>query len=91
MNDPLCLENLFGNLGRVLPVFNEKKNQEQIGRRLYPNANLKVSVSAISDLWKRFRISHTQEFIGKEARPSKDSVLEFSSFKASCSEADIIF
>ena len=30
MNDPQSLKNSFGNLGRVLPVFNEKKIQEQI-------------------------------------------------------------
>ena len=31
MNDPLCLEDSFGNLIRVLPVFNEEKTQEPIG------------------------------------------------------------
>ena len=31
MNNPLCLENSFGNLGRVLSVFNEEKIQEKIG------------------------------------------------------------
>ena len=31
MNDPLYLEDLFGNLARVLPVFNEEKIQEQMG------------------------------------------------------------
>ena len=30
MNDPQSLKNSFGNLGRVLPVFNEKKIQEHI-------------------------------------------------------------
>ena len=29
MNDPLSLENSFGNLGRVPPLFNEEKIQEQ--------------------------------------------------------------
>ena len=28
MNDPLCLENLFGNPCIVLPVFNEQKTTE---------------------------------------------------------------
>ena len=31
MNDPLCLENSFGSLARILPVFNEEKIQEQMG------------------------------------------------------------
>ena len=34
MNDPLCLTELFGNLARVLPVFNEEKIQEQIGKHI---------------------------------------------------------
>ena len=33
MNNPQCLENSFGNLGRELSVFNEKKIQEKIGGR----------------------------------------------------------
>ena len=60
---------------------------------LFPNAkrmNLKVSVSPISDLWKRVRMTLGHEFIGKKARPSRDSVLEFWSSKASCSERDSI-
>ena len=31
-------------------------------------------------------MSQSHEFIGKKVRPSNDSVLEFSSFRASCSE-----
>ena len=31
VNDPLYLEDLFGNLARVLLVFNEEKIQEQMG------------------------------------------------------------
>ena len=31
MNNPLCLENSFGNLSRVFSVFNEEKVQEKIG------------------------------------------------------------
>ena len=27
LNDPMCLEKSFGNLGRVSPVFNEEKSQ----------------------------------------------------------------
>ena len=34
MNDPLCLTELFGNLARVLPVFNEEKILEQIGKHI---------------------------------------------------------
>ena len=34
MNDPLCLTELFGNLARVLSVFNEEKIQEQIGKHI---------------------------------------------------------
>ena len=31
VNDPLYLEDLFGNFSRVLMVFNEEKIQEQMG------------------------------------------------------------
>ena len=31
MNDPLYLEDSFGNLARVLLLFNEEKIQEQMG------------------------------------------------------------
>ena len=34
MNDPLCLENSSGNLGRVSPVFNIENVQEQIGKHV---------------------------------------------------------
>ena len=93
MNDPLCLEDSFGNLARILPVLNEEKIQKQMWEMLFPNAkrmNWKVSVSPISDLWKRVRMSLGHEFIGKKARPSRDSVLEFWSSKASCSETNNI-
>ena len=33
MSNPLCLENSFGNLARVLSVFNEEKIQEKIRGR----------------------------------------------------------
>ena len=49
------------------------------GNMFFPNAkrtNLKVSVSPISDLWKRCWISPGYEQIGKKLRPSRDSVLE---------------
>ena len=55
------------------------------------NINLKLSVSPISNLWKRFQISLVHEFIGKKAKPSRDSMLEFWSSWASCSERDSIF
>ena len=61
---------------------------------LFSNAkriNLKVSVSQISDLWKRFRMSPDHEFIGKKTRPSRDSLLELWSSDTSCSERDGIF
>ena len=63
----------------ILSVFNEENIQEEMGNMLFPNAkrmNLKVSMSATSDLWKRFRMSPTHEFIAKEASPSRDSVLK---------------
>ena len=53
---------------------------------LFPNAkrtNLKVSVSPISDLWKRCWMSPGHEQIGKKASPSRDSVLEVWSAEAS--------
>ena len=55
------------------------------------NINLKVSVSPISDLRKIFQISLVHEFIGKKTKPTRDSVLEFWSSWASCSESDSIF
>ena len=39
MNNPLCLENPFWNIGRVLSVFYEDKIQEKIGSILLQNAN----------------------------------------------------
>ena len=42
------MEDSFGNLARISPVFNEEKIQEQIGDTLFPYANmmnLKISVS----------------------------------------------
>ena len=39
--------------------------------------SLKLSVLPISDLWKRSQICLVHEFIGKKAKPSRDSVLEF--------------
>ena len=94
INNRLCLENLFGNLNRVLPVFNEEKIQEEIGEIIVQNAteiNLKVSMSPISDLWKRFEMSLGYDFIWKKVKSSRDSVLEFWSSWASCSEKDNIF
>ena len=55
------------------------------------NINLRVSVSPISDLWKKIQISLVHEFIGEKAKPSSDSGLEFWSSWASCSERDSIF
>lgn len=85
MNNSLCLENSFGNLGCVIPVG---------GSMFFQNAkkiNLKVSVSPILGLWKRFKISLVCEFIGKKVKPSRNPVLEFWSSWASCSERDRIF
>ena len=30
MNDPMCLEDSFGNIARILQIFDEEKIQEQI-------------------------------------------------------------
>ena len=86
VNDPLYLEDLFGNLARVLPVFNEEKIQEQMGGHVVSkckedkfegdNVTNFGFVKEISDLWKRFWMSPGHEFIGKKARPSRYSVLE---------------
>ena len=51
--DVLCLEYLFGNLTKVLPVFNEERIQGKIEGLLFPNSermDLKVSVLTVSDL-----------------------------------------
>ena len=34
LNDPLFLEDLFGNLTRILPLFHGEKTQEQKGRHV---------------------------------------------------------
>ena len=47
-------------------------------------------MSPISDLRNRFRIYLAHKFIGKKARLSRDSVLEFWSFEASCLERDTL-
>ena len=47
-------------------------------------------MSPISDLRKRFRVYLAHEFIGKKARLSRDSVLEFWSSEASCLERDTL-
>ena len=31
MNDPLCLKDSFGNLAKVLPVFDEEEAKEKMG------------------------------------------------------------
>ena len=61
---------------------------------LFPNAktmNLKVSLSLISDIWKRFHMSFSHEFIRKKAKPLMESVLEFWSYEALCSKKDSSF
>ena len=90
----MCLENWFGYLDRVLPVFNEEKIQEKIEGMLFWNAKkitLKVSASPTSDFWKKFQMSLGYEFIWKKAKPLRDSVLEFWSSWTSRSERDSIF
>ena len=57
----------------------KRKFKSKWGDMLFPNAkrtNFKVSVSPISDLWKRCWMSPGHEQIGKKARPSRDSVLK---------------
>ena len=61
---------------------------------LFPNAkrmNLKVKVSRISDLWKRFRMSLGHEFIGKKGKAIKGLSVRILEPDASCSERDSIF
>ena len=80
MNGPLFLENSFGKLGRVLPVFAEKKIQEQI--RGYVVSKCKEDEYedidiANSNLRKTFQMSLGHTFIWEKARPSRDSMLKF--------------
>ena len=92
MNDPLVLENSFGKLGRVLPVFTDENIQEQIIEYIVSKCKEDeyedIGV-ANSDLWKRFRMLLGHAL--KKARSSRDSVLKFWSSEASCSERDSIF
>ena len=83
----------MGILPGLLRYLMRRKFRSKWGEMLLPNAkriNLRVSVSPISDLWKRFQMSPGHEFIGKKARSSRDFVLEFWSSEASCSEKDSI-
>ena len=51
MNNPLHLEDSFGNLARVLSVFHEEKIQEQIGGHVVSKCKEDmVLVPPISDL-----------------------------------------
>ena len=34
MTDPLCLEDSFRNLARILPIFSDEKIQEQMGEHV---------------------------------------------------------
>ena len=64
----------------------KRKFMSKCGDILFPNAkttNLKVSVSPISDLWKRCGMSPGHEQIGKKARPSTHSVLKVWNAEAS--------
>ena len=64
----------------------KRKFMSKCGDVLFPNAkttNLKVSVSPISDLWKRCCMSPGHEQIGKKVRPSRHSVLEVWNAEAS--------
>ena len=66
----------LGILPGLLRYLMREKFRSKWGVMLLPNAKrikLKVSVSPIPDLWKRFRMSPGHEFIGKKARPSRDS------------------
>ena len=88
INAPLCLENSFGNLVRVLPVLNEEKTEEQIGRH--------VASKRKEDEFEGINVTNFgcllgMDLLGKKARPSRDSVLEFWSSDASCSERDRFF
>ena len=84
----------LGILPGLLRYLMSRKFRSKWGDMLLSNAkkmNLKVSVSPISDLQKRFRMSPRHEFIGKKARPSRDCVLGLWSSEASCTERDSIF
>ena len=68
------MENLFGNLARVLPAFNEEKIQEQIGGFVVSKCKKdEFEGVGITNFEFTGKIS---EFIGKKARTLRDSVLK---------------
>ena len=76
----------LGILVGFLRYLMKRKFRSKWGHVLFPNAkrtNLKVSVSPISDLWKRSRMSSGHEQIGKNAKPLRNSALEVWSAEAS--------
>ena len=81
----ICLEILQGFFWYLM----KRKFRSKWGDMLFPYAkriNWKVSMPPISVLWKRVCMSPGHELIGKNARPSSDSMLEFWNSKTSCSE-----
>ena len=76
-------------MGILLAFFQyliRRKFRSKWGGMLFSNTkrtNLKVLVSPISDLWKRYQMPVGHEQIIKKARPSRDSVLEVWSAKVS--------
>ena len=50
INAPLCLENSFGNLASILPVFNKEKIQEQMGRHvIFKCKDVKFEVISVTN------------------------------------------
>ena len=79
MNDPLCLVNPFRSFGWILPIFSKEKIQEQIWEHVVSKCKedeLKVSVSAISDIRKRVWMYLCQEFIVKITRLSRKGFIQ---------------
>ena len=63
-------------LAEFLQYLIKRKFRSKKRDTLFPNAkgiNLRVLMSPILGLWNRFWMPLGQEFIGKKARPSKDS------------------
>ena len=52
INDPLCLEESFGNLVSIPLVFNEEKIQKQ-GDMLFPNENLGFIEQSADVTWPK--------------------------------------
>ena len=95
MNDPLYLEDLFGNLARVRPVFNEEKIQEQMGGWVGWGGGGYVVSKCKEDEFEGVGVTNFGYPLAMNLLEKKQdhqrTVLKLWSTKASCSERIVFF